>query len=87
MKLFKAIAATAVVISASVIYSEPIHAEVQGCEGGGNWCAYHPERSGDSTGLCQHIMMEIAKGKAAFNPNRKCHVGFDVMSYAQYIHR
>lgn len=87
MKLFNAFATAVAAIGASFICIEPIHAQLQGCEGGGNWCAYHPERSGDSTGLCKHIVMDIARGKATFDPHRKCHNGFDVMTYSQYINR
>ena len=55
------------------------------CPGGGNWCSYHPVRSGDSEGLCSHIATDIAKGKIKYDANRKCHSGNEVVEYYQYI--
>ena len=65
----------------SFIASTPAEA----CPGGGNWCSYHPVRSGDSTGHCQHIAVSLARGEETYDPNRKCHVGHDVMTYSDYI--
>ena len=57
----------------------------EACPGGGNWCSYHPVRSGDSTGVCRHIATSIARGEETYDPSRKCHVGYEVMEYADYI--
>ena len=57
------------------------------CPGGGNWCAYHPIRSGDSEGLCSVIAEQFSNGTLNFNPSIECHEGFHVMTYGKWCSR